>query len=274
MAGITRKKVLLICLALAIIIGLLTPVIIEISQPFQEIMYSRYLEEKKQLRITKVTWDIEDPNTVLIQAQSNYNRTFNITSLNLWFEDQTYGYEEIQLPQTYNVSSILRPGAPITFHVKIDGEILQPGNYGVILQTDRMPYWSYPGLTVSSKFPLTEPSPRQPSPTPLNLNAVKITKLSWDTSTPKTLRVQVQSFSPSTYNITRVQFWHQGLTETTHGGTWADTIVNVVPTSLSPYSTETVEVNLEEGVLQPGTYKVCILIDQMMYWYSGFLEVQ
>ena len=236
-------------------------------------MYSMYLEEKKQLTITKVSWDTIDANTVLIQAQSNYNRTFNITGVKLWYEDLTYGYEEKQLPEIFNVSSILRPGAPVTLSVRIDGVILQSGNYGVILQTDRMPYWSYPGLTVSSEFPAPEPSPREPTPTPYNANDVKITRLSWDTSRPKTLLIRVQSFSVNSFNITRVQFWHEGTTQTKHGGTWDDTIVNVTPTLLSPFKTQTVTVNLEEGVLQPGEYKVCILVGNATFWYSGFLEV-
>jgi hypothetical protein len=148
----------------------------------------------------------------------------------------------------------------------------------IILQTDRMHYWSYPSLTVLPsvlpEFPAPEPSPEEPIPTPYyNANDVKITKLSWDTSKPKTLLIQVQSFSEKSFNITGVQFWHEGTTKTTHGGTWEDTVVNVTSTLLSPFKTQTVTVNLEDGVLQPGEYEMCILAGHVMFWYSGFLEV-
>jgi hypothetical protein len=273
LVGTKLKKMLVVYLALAIVIGLSVPVILSLNQPFQEIMYSMYLGEKKQLTVTKVSWDSVDANTVLVQAQSNYDRTFNITGVQLWYEDLTYGYEEKQLPEIFNVSSILRPGASVTLWVRVDRGVLQSGNYGVILQTDRMPYWSYPGLTVSSEFPAPEPSPREPTPTPYNANDVKITRVSWDTSRPKMLLIQVQSFSVNSFSIARVQFWHEGTTQNGHGGAWDDTIVNVTPTILSPFKTQTVTVNLEEGVLQPGEYKVCILLGNAMFWYFGFLEV-
>jgi hypothetical protein len=148
LVGITLKKMLLFCLASAIIIGIFTPVILEMNQPFQDVMYSYHLEEKKQLTVTKVSWDSVEANTILIQAKSNYDRTFNISGVKLWYEDLSYWSGERELPQIYNVSSILRPGSPVTLSIRIDGTILQHGNYGVILQTDKMCYWSYPGLTI------------------------------------------------------------------------------------------------------------------------------
>jgi hypothetical protein len=272
---ITLKKVLVVCLASAIILGLSAPLILSWNQPFQNVMYSMYLEEKKQLTVTNVSWDPMEVNTILIQAKSNYDRTFNISGVKLWYEDLTYGYEEKELPQIYNVSSILRPGTPVTLSIRIDRAILQPGNYGVILQTDKMPYWSYPGLAVSSESPAPEPSPRAPTPSPFNANNVHVIKISWDTSQPNTLLIQAQSLTNSKVNVTRVQFWYEGTTETGHGGTWNDIMVNLTPIPLHPFTTETLTVNLKEGVLQPGSYKVCILTENSdMFFYSGYFKVQ
>jgi len=44
---ITPKKVLVICLISAIILGLSAPLILSWNQPIQDVMYLMYLEEKK-----------------------------------------------------------------------------------------------------------------------------------------------------------------------------------------------------------------------------------